>query len=70
MMKDGLLGEINTEQEKALQQVIKNSYWVLMMMNGLLQSSGAPDKATPLPIADVLVSELLPPPEEAYKISA
>jgi len=38
-------------------------------LNGLLQSSGAPDKAAPPPIADVLVSQLLPPPDEQYKIS-
>jgi glycerate kinase len=60
MVKDGLLGSIAPEQEKALQQVIKNSYWVLMLMNGLLQSSGSADKAAPMPIADTLVSEVLP----------
>jgi signal transduction histidine kinase len=70
MLKDGLLGSVNPEQEKALQQVIKHSYWVLMMMNGLLQSSGVPEKATPLPLADVLVSRLLPLADNEYKLSA
>jgi glycerate kinase len=70
MLKDGLLGAVNPEQEKALQQVIKHSYWVLMLMNGLLQSSGAPEKATPLPVADVLVSQLMPLADEEYKMSA
>jgi signal transduction histidine kinase len=60
MVKDGMLGAIAPEQERALQQVIKNSYWVLMMMNGLLQSSGSADRAAPMPIADALVSEVLP----------
>jgi hypothetical protein len=60
MMKDRMLGAISPEQEKALQQVIKSAYWVLMMMNGLLQSSGVPDKAVPMPAADVLVSQVLP----------
>jgi glycerate kinase len=60
MVKDGMLGSIGPEQDRALQQVIKNSYWVLMMMNGLLQSSGSPDRAAPLPSADALVSEVLP----------
>ena len=58
MMKEGLLGTINPKQDKALQQVLKSTYWVLMMMNGLLQSSGAPDKAAPLPVADDLVSRV------------
>ena len=66
MLKDGLLGTISPEQEKALQQVIKNSYWVLMMMNGLLQSSGIPDRAAPMPIADALVSKVLPSSQEKY----
>ncbi len=66
MVKDGLLGPISPEQEKALQQVIKNSYWVLMMMNGLLQSSGSPDRAAPMPIADALVSEVLPITQSKY----
>ena len=70
MVKDGLLGTIRPEQEKALQLVIKNSYWVLMMMNGLLQSSGVPEKTAPLPNADVLVSELFPSPDVEYEISA
>ena len=60
MMKDEMLGTITPDQEKALQQVIKSAYWVLMMMNGLLQSSGVPDKAVPMPVADVLVSQVLP----------
>jgi glycerate kinase len=60
MMKDKMLGTISPEQEKALQQVIKSAYWVLMMMNGLLQSSGVPDKAVPMPVADVLVSQVMP----------
>lgn len=63
MVKDGYLGTISPEQDKALQQVIKNSYWVLMMMNGLLQSSGVPDKTAPMPIADVLVSQLFLSPD-------
>ena len=58
MMKEGLLGTINPKQDKALQQVLKSTYWVLMMLNGLLQSSGAPDKAAPLPVADDLVSRV------------
>lgn len=66
MVKDGLLGSVMPEQQKALQQVIKNSYWVLMMMNGLLQSSGVPDKAPPMPMADVLVSEVLPTAPAKY----
>jgi len=63
MVKDGFLGTISPEQDNALQQVIKNSYWVLMMMNGLLQSSGVPDKTAPMPIADVLVSQLFLSPD-------
>ncbi len=39
MIKDGLLGEINPSQEKAIQQVIKHSYWVLSMITSLLQST-------------------------------
>jgi K+-sensing histidine kinase KdpD len=70
MVKDGLLGTISPEQEKALQQVIKNSYWVLMMMNGLLQSSGSPDRAAPMPIADALVSEVLPTAQSKYPTSS
>lgn len=70
MVKDGFLGTISPEQEHALQQVIKNSYWVLMMMNGLLQSSGLPDKAAPMPIADILVSQLFPSPHEDHKVSS
>jgi hypothetical protein len=70
MIKDGLLGKTTSEQDKALQLVLKNSYWVLMLMNGLLQSSGAPEKAAPLPIADVLVSQLFPTPDEDHEISA
>jgi hypothetical protein len=70
MVKDGLLGTISPEQEKALQQVIKNSYWVLMMMNGLLQSSGSPDRAAPMPIADALVSEVLPTAQSKYPSSS
>lgn len=69
MIKDGLLGKVNPGQEKALQQVIKNSYWVLMLMNGLLQSSGAAEKAPPLPNADVLVSRLVPPSHEPCNVS-
>ncbi len=70
MVKDGLLGTVMPDQEKALQQVIKNSYWVLMMLNGLLQSSGVPDKAAPMPIADALVSEVLPAAQSNYVMSS
>ncbi len=70
MVKDGLLGTVMPDQQKALQQVIKNSYWVLMMLNGLLQSSGVPEKAAPLPIADALVSEVLPSTQSKYAMSS
>jgi glycerate kinase len=70
MVKDGMLGTITPEQEKALQHVIKNSYWVLMMMNGLLQSSGVPHRAAPLPNADTLVSEMLPGSRDKYVSSS
>jgi hypothetical protein len=40
MIKDGLLGEVNPSQEKALHQIIKHSYWVLSIITGLLQSAG------------------------------
>lgn len=38
MVKDSQLGSINSTQEQALRQVIKHSYWVLTMLNGLMQS--------------------------------
>lgn len=37
MLSDGLLGEINRPQERAIQQVIKHSYWVLSIITSLLQ---------------------------------
>jgi glycerate kinase len=39
MIRDGLLGEVNPSQAKALQQIIKHSYWVLSIITGLLQSA-------------------------------
>lgn len=41
MIRDGLLGEVNPSQAKALHQIIKHSYWVLSIMTGLLQSAGS-----------------------------
>jgi len=42
MMKDGILGDINPAQRKALAQTIKHSYWMLSIINSLMQSiSGA-----------------------------
>ena len=38
MIKDGLLGEINPAQKKALAQTIKHSYWMLSIINSLMQS--------------------------------
>lgn len=38
MMKDGLLGDINPAQKKALAQTIKHSYWMLSIINSLMQS--------------------------------
>ena len=38
MINDGLLGEINPSQEKAIQQVIKHSYRVLSIITGLLHA--------------------------------
>ena len=41
MIRDGLLGEVSPSQEKAIQKVIKHSYWVLSIITGLLQSAGS-----------------------------
>ena len=38
MIKDGLLGETNPAQKRALTQTIKHSYWMLSMVNSLSQS--------------------------------
>jgi|GEM_PF-136595 len=40
MIRDGLLGDVNPSQAKALHQIIKHSYWVLSIITGLLQSAG------------------------------
>src|SRR5215831_182804 len=40
MIRDGLLGDVNPSQAKALHQIIKHSYWVLSIITGLLQSVG------------------------------
>ncbi len=37
MIKDGLLGETNSEQKIALTQAIKHSYWMLSIVNSLTQ---------------------------------
>jgi len=41
MIRDGLLGEVNPSQAKALHQIMKHSYWVLSIITGLLQSAGS-----------------------------
>src|SRR5262245_48831915 len=47
MIKDGLLGEVNPAQQRALAQTIKHSYWLLSIINSLMQSISSTDEAVP-----------------------
>src|SRR4029077_13362292 len=57
MVKDGQLGSINPAQEHALRQVIKHSYWVLTMLNGLMQSVASGGMGPLIESTDGLVSQ-------------
>jgi hypothetical protein len=61
MVKDGQLGSINPAQEQALRQVIKHSYWLLTMFNGLMRSVASGGMGPPVESTGELVSETKTP---------
>lgn len=61
MVKDGQLGSINPAQEQALRQVIKHSYWLLTMLNGLMRSVASGGIGPPVESTGELVSETKTP---------
>jgi signal transduction histidine kinase len=68
MIKDGLLGQINPEQERALEKVIRRSQDLLTMINEIMQATSIEAGAVKLEIKEVHLEEFLEDLRSGYEI--
>ena len=61
MMKDGLLGDINPAQTKALAQTIKHAYWMLSIINSLMESISGTHESISTKETEKISSQILGP---------
>jgi signal transduction histidine kinase len=68
MMRDGLLGELNGEQRKGLEQVLKCSDELLALVTRLLQASSLEARSVQIEHQEIQVSELLEELKSDYRL--
>ncbi len=70
LIRDGMLGEINPEQEEALKKVMSHSTDLLSMLNSILQVTQIGGGNVVAERADVCLSQLLADLESIYELPA
>ena len=70
MMKDGMLGGINPEQEKALEKILRQSRDQLVMVNQILQTTHIESGGGKIEVYEVAPTELLEGLKSDYELSS
>jgi signal transduction histidine kinase len=68
MMRDGLLGELNPEQMKGLEQILKCSDELLALVTRLLQASSIEARSVKVEHQEIRISQLLEELESDYRM--